>query len=331
MFNRERMGMRDLDLIRDGLARVLPNGGGITGIRAFSTGHSNETYLVEGLDQILRLPASAEPLMPGSHDVLAQARIYGAVAALGLPVPAMLYTGDDAAVLGDPFFVMARVAGEEVNDYQPQASFADAPPEARAAMCETWMNLFCGLSRSPPLDVLGAAIGPEDQARRWQDVARAAHCPELVAQVDRLLAVPAPCSGPVAVVHGDPKLANLMWDAGALTAVLDWELAYNGDPLADLGYILFFFASDSHPANRACGYPGMWDRDRIIANWASQTGRPTAGIEWHEIAAAVKMSAIIAYGHHLYTSGKSTDARFLQWKVPLDRNLVLIDTLLAHL
>ena len=323
--------MRDLNLIRDGLTRVLPDGDRITGIRAFSTGHSNETYLIEGLDQILRLPASAEPLMPGSHDVIAQARIYEAVAAQGLPVPAILYTGDDTAVLGDPFFVMARVAGEEVNDYQPQASFADAPPAARAAMCETWMDVFCGLARTAPLDVLGAAISPEDQARRWQDMARAAQCDALVAQIDRLLDTPAPLSGPPAIVHGDPKLANLMWDAGDLTAVLDWELAYNGDPLADLGYILFFFASDSHPANRACGYPGMWDRDRIITHWAAQTGRSTMGIAWHEVAAAAKMAAIIAYGHHLYVSGKSTDARFLQWKVPLDRNLILIDTLLDTL
>lgn len=320
--------MRDLNVIREGLARVLPDGDLITGIRAFSTGHSNETYLIEGLDVILRLPTSGEPLMPGSHDVIAQARIYEAVAAQGVPVPTILYTGDDRTVLGDPFFVMARVAGEEVNDYQPQASFADAPPAARATMCETWMNVFCGLARIAPLEKLGTAMSPEDQLRRWQAMARAAHCDTLVAQIDRLLAVPAPLSGAPAVVHGDPKLANLMWDRGALTAVLDWELAYNGDPLADLGYILFFFASDSHPANRACGYAGMWGREQIVANWAAQTGRPTAGIAWHEIAAAAKMAAIIAYGHHLYVSGKSTDARFLQWKVPLDRNLILLDRLL---
>lgn len=323
--------VRDLKAIQDALSRVLPDGGRVTGVRAFSTGHSNETYLIEGLDQILRLPASAEPLMPGSHDVIAQARIYEAVAAKGLPVPDILFTDSDVALLGDPFFVMARVSGEEVNDYQPQASFTDASPEARSATCATWMNIFCDLAGMEPIDSLGASIGPEDQARRWQDMARAAQCDRLVDQVDRLLAIPAPRSGPVAVVHGDPKLANLMWDVGTLTAVLDWELAYNGEPLADLGYILFFFASDSHPANRACGYPGMWDRDRIIANWADKTGRSTAGIEWHEIAAAAKMSAIIAYGHHLYLSGKSTDPRFLQWKVPLDRNLELIDTLLAKI
>ena len=319
---------RDTKKIRDSLTRVLPDGGRITGVRAFSTGHSNETFLLEGIDQILRLPASSVSLMPGSHDVIAQARIYEEVAAKGLPVPRILYRSDDVNVIGDPFFVMARVRGEEVNDYQPQAEFADAPPWARSAMCETWMNTFATLAVMEPLDILGAAISPEAQLRRWQDMARTAQCMNLVGQIERLLAIPSPRSGPYAVVHGDPKLANLMWDGSELTAVLDWELAYNGDPLADLGYILFFFASDSHPANRACGYPGMWDRERIIANWAVRTGRRITGIEWHEIAAAAKMAAIIAYGHHLYVSGKSSDERFLQWKVPLESNLVLIDTLL---
>ena len=49
---------RDLLPLSDALRRVLPDGDGITGLRAFSTGHSNETYLIEGLDQILRLPPS---------------------------------------------------------------------------------------------------------------------------------------------------------------------------------------------------------------------------------------------------------------------------------
>jgi hypothetical protein len=86
-----------------------------------------------------------------------------------------------------------------------------------------------------------------------------------------------------------------------------------------------------HPANRGCGFPGMWKRDQIISHWAATTGRSTNGIEWHEVAAAVKMSAIIAYGYHLYVSGKSGDSRFLQWKIALERNLTLVDTMLQNM
>ena len=322
---------RDIGALRAALASALPDGDRITGVRAFSTGHSNETYLIEGLDRILRLPPTADPLMPGSHGVIAQARIYRALAAIAgaPPVPEVLMECAERSLLGDEFYVMARVAGEEVNDYQPQDWFTDALPEERDAICRTWMTSFGQLANLGPIDVLGPAMTPEDQAGRWRRVAMDADCAPLVELFDRLLRVPAPRTGVPSPVHGDPKLANLMWSDGELTAVLDWELAYNGEPLADLGYMLFFFASDAHPANRGCGFPGMWPRDRIIAHWAGLTGRSSAGVHWHEIAAAGKMAAIIAYGHHLYVSGKSNDARFLQWKIPLDKNLKLIDDMLA--
>ena len=38
------------------LARFLPDGVQITGLRPLMTGYSNETYLVEGPGLILRLP-----------------------------------------------------------------------------------------------------------------------------------------------------------------------------------------------------------------------------------------------------------------------------------
>ncbi len=324
---------RDLDQLKVALAAVLPGGGLITGIRAFSTGHSNETYLIEGLDQILRLPPTVSPLLPGSHGVIAQARILEVLAQTpgAPPVPQVLFTCDDAAALGDPFFVMARVKGEEINDYLPQPWFADATSAERAGYCAKWMGAFCDLANLAPLDVLGLAVTPEDEARRWQAMAREADCEPLVASFDRLLSIPAPRSGAPAPAHGDPKLANLMWANGDLTAVLDWELAYNGDPLADLGYMLAFFESDARSAGKACGDEGMWKRDRIIANWEQTTGRPASGIRWHEAAAIGKMAAIVAYGYNLYVSGKSDDARFQRWERPIADNLRIMDTMLSSL
>lgn len=324
---------RDLLQLSDALRRVLPDGDGITGLRAFSTGHSNETYLIEGLDQILRLPPSVAPLMPDSHDVITQARIYESLSRTtgAPPVPEILFSCDDASVLGDPFFVMARVQGEEINDYLPQSWFADASPAQREALCGKWMKAFCSLANLAELDVLGSSVTPEDEVRRWQNMAREADCAPLVASFDRLLTVPAPRSGAPSPAHGDPKLANLMWSNRELTAVLDWELAYNGEPLADLGYILAFFASDAREANKACGYDGMWQRDTIIAHWADMTGRDPSGIRWHEAAAIGKMGAIIAYGYNLYVSGKSDDARFLKWKEPIENNLSIMDIMLRSI
>jgi len=334
MFNRERIAVtRDLNLIRDVLVGVLPDGERITGIRAFSTGHSNETYLIEGLDQILRLPPSVHPLLPDSHGVIDQGRIYEALNRIvgAPPVPAIVYSCEDPALLGDPFFVMGRVAGEEINDYLPQPWFGEASPSDRALLCQKWIDAFCNLGKLATIEALGPIVTPEDEARRWRRFALEARCDPLVASFDRLLKRPAPRSGPPSPAHGDPKLANLMWSNGDLAAVLDWELGYNGEPLADLGYIIAFFASDAREANKACGYAGMWKRDQIIDYWASMTGRSGGGVRWHETAAIGKMAAIIAYGYNLYSSGKSDDERFLKWKAPIQNNLGIMDIMLRSL
>ena len=58
---------RNLDEMTRALRRYLEGGDAITRIVPLSTGHSNETYLIEGLGgdgRILRLPPSEEGLLP---------------------------------------------------------------------------------------------------------------------------------------------------------------------------------------------------------------------------------------------------------------------------
>lgn len=40
------------------------------------------------------------------------------------------------------------------------------------------------------------------------------------------------------VVHGDFRMGNVLVDSSGLAAVLDWELAYLGDPASDLGWLV---------------------------------------------------------------------------------------------
>ncbi len=43
-----------------------------------------------------------------------------------------------------------------------------------------------------------------------------------------------PSRNPIALLHGDYWPGNVLWRAGRLVAVIDWEDAHLGDPLADL-------------------------------------------------------------------------------------------------
>lgn len=46
-----------------------------------------------------------------------------------------------------------------------------------------------------------------------------------------------PDDGALTLVHGDFRHGNLMIDENGVVSVLDWELAYVGDPMADLGWL----------------------------------------------------------------------------------------------
>jgi aminoglycoside phosphotransferase (APT) family kinase protein len=296
--------------MKEVLRGVLPGGEGITAVVPLTTGFSNDTYLIEGADLILRLPPRAGAMLDG-HDVIAQAKIYqelGQVAD-GPKVPAIAYVCEDIELLGAPFFAMERVAGEAIHDTNLEDWFTDASDAERGRYCCEWVAAFAGLARLKPLPFLGDPVTPEDDARVWQAFGKAAACPELVELYDRLLGKPAPRSGPPAVVHGDTKLSNLMWQGGQISAMLDFEMALNGEPLADLGYMLYGFNNGYHGDTTPQRQPGMLNRDEVIALWCEKSGRSAEGVEWHEIAQIGKICAIIAEGTNMHVTGRSSDPK----------------------
>jgi len=256
---------RDNSEIQRTLSKLLTKVAPITAVKPMTTGFSNDTYLIEGPDLILRLPPAAGAMLDG-HDVVGQARIYAALANTpnAPAVPRIVHVEESPNLLGAPFFLMDRIVGESVNDIEMQPWFTDASDAARTQMCRDWVSAFANLARLSPLEILGAPVSPEDDLRMWQRFADAAACPQLVDMIERLLKVPAPISGSPALIQGDPKLSNLMWHNRRITAMLDFEMALNGDPLADLGYMLFFFASDHHAASRAQKLSGMLTRNEVI-------------------------------------------------------------------
>ncbi|MCW1428378.1 phosphotransferase family protein [Novosphingobium sp. JCM 18896] len=319
----------DLDQTTRVLQAMLPQGTTIIGVKPLTTGFSNETYLIEGADLILRLPPSAGAMLDG-HDVIAQAAIYSELgqAPGAPPVPQIVLASEDTHALGVPFFVMERVAGESIHDLDLQPWFVEGSDAFRSDIAHRWVSAFGSLARLQPLDVLGAPVSPEDDARTWRAFAAAANAPALVAQYDRLLARPAPRSGAPAVVHGDTKLSNLMWQDGKVSAVLDWEMALNGEPLADLGYMLYGFACPYHGATTPQKQPGMPDRAQVIAWWEEASGRSAEGVFWHEIAQIGKITAIIAEGTNMWLTGRSEDPKLAYFAKNLDYYLGVMTAML---
>ncbi|GLR69056.1 hypothetical protein GCM10010909_37390 [Acidocella aquatica] len=265
------------------------------------------------------------------HDVTTQARIYEELGgrAGAPPVPRIVMNCADPSVLGVPFFVMERVEGASIDDLKMPPWFVDGTDGLRHQVCRNWVSAFAALSKLAPLDILGLVVTPEDDARMWREFAKTAGCPALVTLFDRLLTVAAPRSGPPAIIHGDTKLSNLMWKDGHVTAVLDWELALNGEPLANLGYLLYAFESEYHAATRGPKLSGMLSRDEVIALWSDVSGRSAEGIFWHETAQIGKLAAIIAEAANMYETGRSVDPKLIIFKQSLTYYLGVMEAMLS--
>lgn len=321
---------RDIDTLTSKLTAWLPEGNRVKGLTPLTEGHSNETYIIEGLDAILRLPPSTEPLLR-AHDIVTQAKIYREVGQLegGPPVPGIRHICEDPQVLGDPFFVMDRVAGQALHDYVLPEWFTVLADEERARICAHWVAAIGAIATLPPLESLGEPVTPEQALRRWQVFAGEADCAPLVTLIERLQAIPAPRSGPPSPVQGDCKITNLMFDQQQVSAVLDWELGYNGEPLSDLGYMLYAFASDFHGPTRTSSPSGMWTREQVIPAWERASKRSAKGLIWYEAAEVGKLAAIYAKGKALHTSGDSSDERMLIFANKLDESLVMMEAMLT--
>lgn len=319
----------DLNRVLKQLAKALP-GQAISELRPLTTGFSNETYLVEGAIEdpglILRLPPAAGAMLDG-WGVLDQARIYQALGEVpgAPPVPGVVVVSDDP---DQPFFVMERVPGEAIDDINMQPWFTEASDAERNRLCRAWIGAFASNAKLAPVAALGPAMTPEQDLHRWRTFAGSAQSDATVSAIGRLLKRPAPRSGPPGVVHGDPKLSNLMWHQGRISAMLDWEMALNGEPLSDLAYMLYTFENRYHPATRAQQLPGMLTRDETIALWEIESGRSAAGFEWHEIAQFCKLCAILAEGVNMRNTGRSDDPKLAYFAANLDSWIALTEAML---
>ena len=301
----------------DGELRLAPIG----------EGHSNVTYLVErdaGCELVLRRPPRG-PLAPSTHDVVREARLLRALADSAARVPRVLAVGDDSAVIGAPFYVMERVPGEVVTAALPPA--LDTTPQRRRCaeeLVDALVELHavdwraCGLegfSRDP-----GSYL--ERQLRRfgglWEHH-RTRDVPAIEA-VGAWLAEQLPRSGPATVVHGDYRLGNAIYGTDAparLRAILDWEMAALGDPLADVGYLCAIWIERDDPhrgmfelssVTRADGFP---TRDELVARYEATSGRQVTDIRWYR-ALALWKAAIFMEGNFGRALAGSTDDPWLR-------------------
>nr|WP_216665370.1 phosphotransferase family protein [Pseudoruegeria sp. HB172150] len=206
-------------------------------------GQSNPTYRVRhgSTRMILRKQPPGE-LLRGAHAIDREFRVLKALAETDVPVPEVLLYHDDPDPLGTPFYLMEEVHGRVFEN----ASMPGAAPEERRAMYGSIAETLARLHAGDPAAVGLVDFGkPGDyfarQISRWSRALEASTGEAIpgLAELGEWLTARIPADdGRVSVVHGDYRVGNLMFHPTEphVVAVLDWELATLGHPLADLSF-----------------------------------------------------------------------------------------------
>ncbi|MGA4541868.1 phosphotransferase family protein [Uniformispora flossi] len=270
-------------------------------------GRSNLTYrLTDGhRTWVLRRPPLGG-VTPSAHDMAREYRVVDALAGSAVPVARAVVFGP-AEVLGVPFAVFDHVAGAVIRTPED----LHALPDARIADCAfALVDTLAGLHAVSPDAVGLAGFGRAEgylsrQIRRWHDQWQRVRTRELP-DVDKLharLAEACPAESGASIVHGDFRIDNAILaadDPSDIRAVVDWEMATLGDPLADLGLHLAYANPAFAPVladAAASTSPRLPSPDRLADRYAATSGRDVRDLGFYTALGLFKV-AVIAEGIH---------------------------------
>ena len=289
----------DLAALEAFLAAELEGFAGPLQVEQFKGGQSNPTYklVTPKRDYVMRAkPGPAAKLLASAHAIDREFTVMRALHGSEVPVPRMHLLCVDETLIGRAFYVMEYMPGRVLWEQ----SLPAFDPPGRAAIYDEMNRVIAALHR---VDVNASGLTGygkpgnyfERQIGRWskQYLASITEPIDAMARLMDWLPAHMPASArdesQVAVVHGDFRLDNLVFDAAEprVVAVLDWELSTLGHPLADFSYHCMSWhippggfrgiggldlAALGIPNERAyvqryCERTGRGDADAVMADW----------------------------------------------------------------
>ncbi len=288
----------------------------VSGLRKLPGGASREIWSLDaGFEQhgayvqlplVLRRDPSSEGVGAPRGDEFDLLR---AAAAEGVPVPMVRWLGDDAALLGGPFFLMDRVEGETL---ARRLLRDDTYAGARRVMTAQLGRILAAIHRidrqAHQLSFLSAPRPDESPAHneleRYEEIFRSiAPDPHPTFELAfRWLRQRLPPGNERVVVHGDYRIGNIIFGPEGVRAVLDWELAHVGDPMEDLGWICvrsWRFGNDDKPVG------GIGGRDELFRAYEEGGGRTVdpKRVRFWEVLGNLKWAIMTIMQARLYLYG----------------------------
>lgn len=259
-------------------------------LHKFSFGQSNPTYRLtarSGTYVLRRKPFG--PLLPKAHAIDREFRVLRALSGSAVPVPPVLAYCSNPAILGAEFYVMAFMDGRIFYDQR----LPGLKPAERAEIFDAMNVAVSALHSVDPeevsLDDFGRSSGfLSRQVSLWTQqygATKRSTC-EPMEQLIAWLPENLPPEQPPRIFHGDLRLDNMVFHPTEprVVALLDWELATIGDPLADFAYHMLVWRVGADLfrglGDLDRGALGIPDEANYLERYCQRTGR-TGVPYWH--------------------------------------------------
>lgn len=284
-------------------------------------GHSNLTYLLTdagGRQMVIRRPPRGE-LLPKAHDMWREYRIIDGLWPTAVPVAEPIAFCDDRDICEVHFYVMGKAEGQALFDGATVSGWLDEP--SRRSAGEHFVDVLAALHSIDPADVGLAELGRPDgyvarQLTTWYgswnaSIPYAEHDEARVHELHDMLVAKIPEQGPARIVHGDYGPHNAMFSrSGEVTAVLDWEIATLGDPLADFAYSINAWVEPGdagvYGVDPPTALPGFPSRDEMIARYGAVTGADLTNLAYYRSFNAFKTACILHGVFARYRAGQKS-------------------------
>ena len=314
----------DVPAVSAWIATTVPDAKPPFSFELIAGGRSNLTYRVvdaAGRSMALRRPPVSH-VLPTAHDMKREHTVISALGPTDVPVPRTLGLCVDESVNGAPFYLMSFVEGHIVRD---EAAAAELSEAGRAQASH---SLIDTLAKLHTVDVDAVGLGEfgrregyiARQLKRWhgqfaQSTVDGVPGPAVVDQVHELLAKQIPEQQTIAIVHGDYRLDNtVLDDDGNVVAILDWEICTLGDPLADLGLLMVYWAQAGDMEVALAGVapttlPGFATRSDLLDWYANASGLEVSGVSYYMAFGLWKLACILQGVYVRYAGGAAAGDR----------------------
>ena len=311
----------DPDVLRGWMDGKGLGSGPLEAMEAITGGTQNLLlrFVREGRTYVLRRPP--EHKRANSDETMRrEARELGALADTDVPHPRLSAAEADESVLGAAFYLMEPIDGFQATSGLPELHAGD--PAVRRSMGFSFVDALLSLHAVDPatkdLDGFGKPEGYlERQVPRWQAQLESYNemdgypGPDLphLAEIQAYLEANRPDPSPTGIIHGDYHLANVMFrpDRGEIAAIVDWELATQGDPLIDLGLIVAFWPEPGGEAGMMSVQPweGFPSIGELVAHYDDHSPRSIDALDWYAVLACYKTGIILEGTHARAFAGKA--------------------------